>query len=295
MSEPISPVRVAVVQFDPQVGINNRETNLLRSLALAQEAVEGGANLVVLPELSNAGYFFSSRQDAFEHAESVPDGRSVQAWIDFARQQQVFLVAGLAEREGMRLFNTGVLVGPDGFIGKYRKAHLWNLEKLWFTPGDVGFPVFETSIGRIGLLICWDIWFPEVPRILSQQGADIICSLNNWVWTPPPLFDDAGKCMASYLTMTAAHVNNVFIAAASRIGEERGARYLGCSLIAGTNGWPIGAVASADQQEILFADIDLTSSRSAAIWNNLNDLHRDRRADLYDQMLGYTQHPSLPR
>jgi predicted amidohydrolase len=295
MSEPISPVRVAVVQFDPQVGINNRETNLLRSLALAQEAVEGGANLVVLPELSNAGYFFSSRQDAFEHAESVPDGRSVQAWIDFARQQQVFLVAGLAEREGMRLFNTGVLVGPDGFIGKYRKAHLWNLEKLWFTPGDVGFPVFETSIGRIGLLICWDIWFPEVPRILSQQGADIICSLNNWVWTPPPLFDDAGKCMASYLTMTAAHVNNVFIAAASRIGEERGARYLGCSLIAGTNGWPISAVASADQQEILFADIDLTSSRSAAIWNNLNDLHRDRRADLYDQMLGYTQHPSLPR
>jgi predicted amidohydrolase len=295
MSEPISPVRVAVVQFDPQVGINNRETNLLRSLALAQEAVEGGANLVVLPELSNAGYFFSSRQDAFEHAESVPDGRSVQAWIDFARQQQVFLVAGLAEREGTRLFNTGVLVGPDGFIGKYRKAHLWNLEKLWFTPGDVGFPVFETSIGRIGLLICWDIWFPEVPRILSQQGADIICSLNNWVWTPPPLFDDAGKCMASYLTMTAAHVNNVFIAAASRIGEERGARYLGCSLIAGTNGWPIGAVASADQQEILFADIDLTSSRSAAIWNNLNDLHRDRRADLYDQMLGYTQHPSLPR
>ncbi|MBA1377938.1 nitrilase family protein [Pseudomonas brassicacearum] len=295
MSEPISPVRVAVVQFDPQVGINNRETNLLRSLALAQEAVDGGANLVVLPELSNVGYFFSSRQDAFEHAEPVPDGRSVQAWIDFARQQQVFLVAGLAEREGMRLFNTGVLVGPDGFIGKYRKAHLWNLEKLWFTPGDVGFPVFETSIGRIGLLICWDIWFPEVPRILSQQGADIICSLNNWVWTPPPLFDDAGKCMASYLTMTAAHVNNVFIAAASRIGEERGARYLGCSLIAGTNGWPIGAVASADQQEILFADIDLTSSRSAAIWNNLNDLHRDRRADLYDQMLGYTQHPSLPR
>ena len=101
--------------------------------------------------------------------------------------------------------------------------------------------------------------------------------------------------MASYLTMTAAHVNNVFIAAASRIGEERGARYLGCSLIAGTNGWPIGAVASADQQEILFADIDLTSSRSAPIWNSLNDLHRDRRTDLYDPMLGYLQHPCLPR
>jgi predicted amidohydrolase len=295
MSEPTSPVRVAVVQFDPQVGVRNHEQNLHHSLALALEAVNGGANLIVLPELSNTGYFFSNRQDAFEHSELVPNGPSVQAWKDFARQHKIYLVAGLTEREGMRLFNTGVLLGPDGFIGKYRKAHLWNLEKLWFTPGDLGFPVFETPIGRIGMLICWDIWFPEVPRILTQQGADIICSLNNWVWTPPPLFDDAGKCMASYLTMTAAHVNNVFIAAASRIGEERGARYLGCSLIAGTNGWPIGAVASADQQEVLFADIDLTSSRSAAIWNNLNDLHRDRRSDLYDPMLGYTQHALLPR
>lgn len=295
MSESTSPVRVAVVQFDPQVGTQNRAANLSTSLELALEAVNNGANLIVLPELTNTGYFFQNRQDAFDHAEAVPDGPSVGGWEDFARHHQVYLVAGLTEREGSRLYNTGVLVGPDGFIGKYRKAHLWNLEKLWFTAGDSGFPVFDTPIGRIGLLICWDIWFPEVPRILSQQGADIICSLNNWVWTPPPLFDDAGKCMASYLTMTAAHVNNVFIAAASRIGEERGARYLGCSLIAGTNGWPIGRVASADQQEILYADIDLTSARSAPIWNDLNDLHRDRRCDVYDRMLGYTEHPCLPR
>ena len=75
----------------------------------------------------------------------------------------------------------------------YRKAHLWNLEKLWFSPGNLGFPVFETPIGRIGLMICWDVWFPEVPRLLSLQGADIICSLNNWVWTPPPLFDETGN------------------------------------------------------------------------------------------------------
>jgi len=109
------------------------------------------------------------------------------------------------------------------------------------------------------------------------------------------LFDEAGKCMASYLTMTAAHVNNVFIAAASRIGEERDSRYLGCSLIAGTNGWPIGKVASANRQEILFADIDLSHARSAPIWNSLNDLQRDRRIDLYDQTLGYAKHPALPR
>ena len=295
MNPAISPVRIAVVQFDPQVGTQHCQTNLQNSLQLAQQAAKNGANLIVLPELANTGYLFSSRQDAFKHAEVVPDGPSVRAWIDFARQHQVYLVAGLAEQEGMQLFDTAVLLGPDGFIGKYRKAHLWNKEKLWFTPGDLGFPVFETPIGRIGLLICWDIWFPEVPRLLSLQGADIICSLNNWVWTPPPLFDDAGKCMASYLTMTAAHVNNVFIAAANRIGEEQGERYLGCSLIAGTNGWPIGKVAPADEQTILYADIDLSTARSAPIWNNLNDLCRDRRVDVYESMLGYHQHPCLPR
>lgn len=295
MNEPTSLVRVAVVQFDPQVGTQNRSSNLQASLSLALEAVNNGANLIVLPELANTGYLFRNRQDAFEHAESIPDGPSVRAWTDFARDHRVYLAAGLAECEGMQLFDTAVLLGPEGLIGKYRKAHLWNKEKLWFSPGDLGFPVFETPIGRIGLLICWDIWFPEVPRILTQQGADIICSLNNWVWTPPPLFDEAGKCMASYLTITAAHVNNVFIAAANRIGEEQDARYLGCSLIAGTNGWPIGKVASPNEQAILYADIDLSSARSAPIWNSLNDLQRDRRVDLYDGMLGYRHHPCLPR
>ena len=291
----VSEVRVAVVQFDPQVGTQNRPGNLKNSLELALQAVRRGANLIVLPELANTGYLFANRQDAFDHAEPVPDGPSTRAWIDFAVQHQVYLVAVLAERDDMQLFDTAVLLGPDGFIGMYRKAHLWNQEKLWFSPGDLGFPVFETPIGRIGLLICWDIWFPEVPRLLSLQGADIICSLNNWVWTPPPLFDEAGKCMASYLTMTAAHVNNVFIAAANRIGEERGGRYLGCSLIAGTNGWPIGEVASADEEAIIYADIDLSTARSAPIWNSLNDLYRDRRVDLYEPMLGYLHHPCLPR
>ena len=291
----VSPVRVAVIQFDPQVGTDNCLPNLDMSLELAAQAADNGANLIVLPELANTGYLFANRQDAFEHAESIPDGPSVLAWTRFAQEYEVYLVAGLVEQHDMQLFDTAVLLGPDGYIGKYRKAHLWNQEKLWFTPGDIGFPVFETPIGRIGLLICWDIWFPEVPRLLTQQGADIICSLNNWVWTPPPLFDASGKCMATYLTMTAAHVNNVFIAAANRIGQEQDARYLGCSLIAGTNGWPIGEVAPADEQAILYADIDLSTARSAPIWNNLNDLFRDRRVDVYDEMLGYGHHFRFPR
>lgn len=248
-----------------------------------------------MPELANTGYTFNTRQEAFEHSEEVPYGPTTQVWADFATKNKVYLVAGLAEREGNRLYDTAVLLGPDGFIGKYRKAHLWNLEKLWFSPGDSGFPVFETPIGRIGLLVCWDIWFPEVPRLLAQQGADIICSVNNWVWTPPPLFDETGKCMASYLTMTAAHVNSVYIAAANRVGRDRGERFLGCSLIAGTNGWPITEVAPPEDEKILYADIDIVASRSSVMWTELNDLPRDRRTDLYDGMLGYSQSPAFPR
>ncbi|WP_225774952.1 nitrilase family protein [Pseudomonas sp. Marseille-Q5115] len=291
----ISPVRVAVVQFDPQCGVDNGPSNLAQGLALAENAVANGANLIVLPELCNTGYAFRGRTEAYALAEPVPEGPSVQCWEAFSSKHRVYLAAGVAEREGARLYDTAVLVGPEGYIGKYRKAHLWNAEKLWFRPGDLGFPVFETAIGRIGLMICWDVWFPEVPRLLALQGADIICSLNNWVWTPPPLFDEAGKCMASYLTITAAHANNVFIAAANRVGCDRGDRFLGCSLIAGTNGWPLGRVAGAQEETILYADIDLVSARSAPIWNSLNDLPRDRRTDLYDPMLGYRHHPMMPR
>ncbi|MFJ4055261.1 nitrilase family protein [Pseudomonas sp. NPDC089743] len=292
---PISPVKVAVIQFDPQVGLENRNANLKRGLALARQAAREGAGLIVLPELADTGYTFQSRAEAYAHAQTLQDGPSLQAWADFAQEQQVYLAAGFAERDGLKLYDSAVLFGPGGMLGHYRKAHLWNQEKLWFTPGDLGFPVFETPIGRIGLLICWDIWFPEVPRLMAAQGADILCSLNNWVWTPPPLFDVAGRCMASYLTMTAAHVNNVYIAAANRIGSERGGRFLGCSLIAGTNGWPIGEMASADHETILYADVDLSAARSAPIWNSLNDLPRDRRTDLYDATLGYRMHAPMPR
>jgi N-carbamoylputrescine amidase len=290
-----SPVRVAVAQFDPQVGLENRDSNAAAVRERLDQAVRNDANLIVLPELATTGYSFESREEAFAHAESVPDGQTVQGWATFAREHQVYIVGCLVEAEGLRLFDTAVLVGPDGFIGSYRKTHLWNEEKLFFTPGDLGFPVFETRIGRIGLLICWDIWFPETARIVSQLGADIICIPTGWVWTPPPLYDASNTCMAAYLTMTAAHANNVFIATADRIGTERGSGFMGNSLIAGTNGWPIGRIAGPSEDTILYADIDLVQARSAPIWNQLNDLYRDRRTDLYDQLLGFKGGQTAPR
>jgi predicted amidohydrolase len=290
-----SPVRVAVVQFAPEVGTENLKRNAAAIEERLTRAAGAGANLIVLPELATSGYCFRSRAEAFDHAEPVPSGPSANAWEAFAREHQVYIVGCLPELDGAFLFDTAALVGPEGYVGKYRKTHLWNQEKLFFTPGNLGFPVFDTRIGRIGLLVCWDIWFPETARLVGQQGADIICIPTGWVWTPGPLRDAGGVCMPAYLTMAAAHSNNLFIATADRVGTERGAGFLGNSLIAGTNGWPIGRIAGAEEDTILHADIDLVKARGAPIWNNLNDLLRDRRTDLYDQMLGYRGAPAFPR
>lgn len=292
---PMSPIKAAAVQFDMQVGMEHKDANVARTCELIGQAADEGARLIVLPELANTGYSFSSRAEAYEHAEPVPAGPTCAKWIELAAERDLYIVAGITEQDGVNLFDTAVLIGPDGYIGRYRKTHLWNREKLVFEPGDEGFPVFPTPIGRIGLLICWDIWFPEVARILTVQGADIICSLNNWVFTPPPLFDETGKAMASYLTMASSHQNSVHIVAADRVGTERGNKFLGCSLITALNGWPIGRVASAEDEEILYADLDVVGSRSAVMWTDLNDLPRDRRVDLYDPMLGYYDGQAQPR
>lgn len=291
----VSPVRVAVVQFEPRVGVENLKANALAVEQRLTAAADGGAGLIVLPELATTGYVFETREEAYAHAEAVPDGPTVESFVRIAAERNVYIVGCVAERDGVTLYDTAVLVGPEGYIGRYRKTHLWNTEKLWFTPGNEGFAVYDTKIGRIGLLVCWDIWFPETARIVAQMGADIICIPTGWVWTPPPLYDASGVCMAAYLTMTAAHANNVFIATADRIGQERGAGFMGNSLIAGTNGWPIDRIAGPDEDTIIYADVDLTAARTAPIWNQLNDLHRDRRTDLYDQMLGYSDRAPLPR
>lgn len=159
---PTSPIRAAAVQSNPRVGVENKDDNVQATLRQIDEAAANGARLIVLPELASTGYAFDTRDEAYAHAEPVPDGPTCAAWIEAARKHDAYIVAGIAESDGVTLYDTAVIVGPEGFIGKYRKTHLWSREKLIFTPGD-DFPVFETRIGRIGLLVCWDIWFPEIP------------------------------------------------------------------------------------------------------------------------------------
>ena len=275
-------VRIACIQMQPVVG--KVEDNVAHSIGLISRAVELGAKLVVLPELSNSGYMFQSREEAFALSEPIPNGPTVKAWSEIAAKHKLHLVAGICERDENKLFNSAVLIGPSGYVGTFRKVHLWNEENLYFEPGDLGFPVFHTAIGRIGMAICYDGWFPETYRLSALQGADIVCVPTNWV--PIPGQAEGREAMANILAMAAAHSNSIYIACADRVGTERGQPFEGQSLIVGHTGWPVAGPASRDKEEILTADVALGEARRARNWNAFNQVLRDRRSDLYDEMLG---------
>jgi predicted amidohydrolase len=282
-----SAIHVASVQTAPVMG--DVTANVARSIELAEQAAAQGARLVVLPELANTGYVFASRQEAHALAESVPDGPSSRAWIALAQRLGIYLVAGIAERSGGKLYNAAVIAGPDGYLGTYRKLHLWGDENLFFEPGDLGLPVFHTELGRIGVAICYDGWFPEVYRLLALRGADIVAVPTNWV--PMPGQTPDGPAMAHALAIAGAHSNGLTLVCADRVGVERGQPFVGRSLIVGSQGWTSAGPASHDREEVLLAPVDVTASRRARQLNDFNHVLRDRRRDLYDELLGATDAP----
>jgi N-carbamoylputrescine amidase len=279
---PESKVRVAALQMEPHVG--EKERNVARSCEMLEEAAAAGATLAVLPELCNSGYVFATREEAFALAEEVPAGPSCHAWAEIAARRGIHIVAGIAERDGDALYNGAVVIGPHGIIGKYRKNHLWAAENLFFEPGNLGIPVFNTAIGRIAVAICYDIWFPETFRLAALQGADILCVATNWVPMAEQPKDQ--HVMANILAMGGAHSNSMFVAAADRIGSERGQPFIGRSLIVDCTGWPVAGPASDDREEMIIADINLSDARRKRNWNSFNQVLRDRRTDLYGEMLG---------
>jgi predicted amidohydrolase len=268
--------------MEPAVGEN--EHNIRKSLDLIETAAANGATLIVLPELCSSGYVFRTREEAFALSEKVPGGPALDAWAETAAKHGLHIVAGICERDGDVLYNSSVVIGPKGHVGTFRKVHLWNKENLFFEPGNLGYPVFRTPLGRIGTFICYDCWFPESFRLCALQGADIICVPTNWV--PIPGQDETREAMANILVMAAAHSNSVFVAAADRVGTERGQPFIGQSLIASYTGWPIGGPASPDKEEIIYADANLADARRKRNWNEYNQVLRDRRTDVYAEMLG---------
>jgi len=277
-----SQLTVACIQMEPRIGA--KQTNVERSIALIDQAAARCARLIVLPELCNSGYAFASRQEAFDLAEAVPAGPTSQAWAAAARRHDAVIVAGICERAGDALYNSAAIVGPGGPIGTYRKVHLWGAENLFFEPGDLGIRVWKTMFGRMSVAICYDGWFPEIYRLAALQGADILCVPTNWV--PMPDQPDNMMPMANVLAMAGAHSNSMYVAAADRIGVERGQPFLGRSLIVNHTGFPIAGPASADGEEILYAQINLSDARRKRVLNSFNQPLRDRRIDVYDEMLG---------
>ena len=275
-------VTVACLQLEPTFG--DVAGNVARSIAAIDRAASRGASLVVLPELCNTGYAFASRAEALALAEDVPAGPTVKAWAECAARHDLYLVAGLCERSGENLYNAAAVIGPRGYIGVYRKVHLWNEEALYFEPGNLGFPVFHTPIGRIGVAICYDGWFPESFRLCALQGADIVCVPTNWV--PMTGQTEGWPAMANILAMASAHANSLFVACADRVGVERGQPFEGQSLIISYTGWPIAGPASKNDADILCAEVDLRDARRKRNWNDFNQVLRDRRTDVYDEMLG---------
>lgn len=280
-------IKVASIQMEPLIG--RVEDNVARSIALLEKAAEMGAKLAVLPELCNTGYVFESRAEVGALAEVIPDGPSTRAWIDAAKRLDLHIVAGITERSGEIFYNSAVIVGPSGYIGRYRKVHLWGEEALYFAPGDLGFPVFDTPFGRIGCQICYDCWFPESFRIAALQGAELMCVPTNWV--PIPGQDPKREAMANILVMAAAHSNSLFIVASDRVGIERDQPFIGQSLIVSHTGWPVAGPASYDREEVLVAEINLADARRKRNWNEFNQVLRDRRTDVYDRMLGSGHKP----
>ncbi len=274
-------IKVGAIQFEPIFG--EKERNIDKMAKLVDEAANQGAELVVLPEMANSGYVFATRDEAYKLAEQVPDGPTIRRLESIARERNIYIVSGVCEREGTTLYNTAVLVGPEGYIGKYRKLHLWDIDKTWAEPGDLGLPVYKLPFGRLGMIICYDGWFPETTRILTLQGADIICDPANWVVIPNRI--TAENPIPAYVHMVMAHVNGVFLICADRIGEERGVMFLGSSCICGPNGFVAGP-ASFDKEEILIAEINLMDARRKQ-WTQFNHILADRRTDLYDRILGY--------
>jgi N-carbamoylputrescine amidase len=278
-------VRIAVGQFEPRVG--EKERNVARTLELIDEAASRGVELLVLPELCNSGYVFESKEEAESLAEGVPGGPTVEAWLERCVARGLTLVAGIAEREGDALYNSAIVVGPGGFLGTYRKLHLWDQENHWFAPGNRGVPVFDTTVGRIAAIICYDGWFPECYRMAAVAGAEVVCVPTNWV--PIPGQEEGRKAMATILCQAAAHSNSIVVAAADRVGVERGQTFIGQSVIVSHTGWPLAGPASESREELLVADIDPTEARRARRWNDFNDPLADRRPEVYGRMAGRPQ------
>lgn len=269
-------VEIAAVQMEPN--IKEKAHNLETISDRTHIAAGGGAELIVFPECALTGYVFTSREEVAPYAETIP-GVSTEKLEELCRELKVYLVVGLIEKADDKLFNAAVLIGPEGFIGRYRKIHLPYLGVDRFLDGgDKPFEVYETGIGNIGIFICYDCNFPESARVMALMGVDILALPTNW--------PEGRDKIPGYVVPARAFENRVNIVAVNRVGCERGTGFIGHSEIISARG---DVIASAgDKEEIIYGEVSLAESREKHVVIKPGEFEvdciKDRRPEFYEMI-----------
>lgn len=270
--------------------------NLNANIRAIEQAANQGAELILLQELHNSLYFCQTEDTRnFDLAETIP-GPSTEQLAHAAKQNNVVIVSSLFEKRATGLYhNTAVVFERDGSIaGKYRKMHIPDdpgfYEKFYFAPGDLGFNPIDTSVGRLGVLVCWDQWYPEAARLMALAGAELLLYPTAIGWDPRDDQAEQQRQRDAWMTVQRAHAvaNGVPVLSCNRTGHEpdpsqqnKGIQFWGSSFVAGPQG-EILAEAAVDEEQLLVAEIDMNRSESVRrIWPYL----RDRRIDDYDDLL----------
>ncbi len=285
-------MKTALIQ---QKYYNNKNDTIKATKKKIKEAAKNGAMLIVLQELHQNEYFCQSEDTKFfSYADNFQE--DIKFWSEVAKENHVVLVTSLFEKRAAGLYhNTAVVFESDGSIaGKYRKMHIPDdpgfYEKFYFTPGDIGFEPIETSIGKLGVLICWDQWYPEAARIMTLKGADILIYPTAIGWFDEDSNEEKQRQLDSWITIQRSHAiaNAIPLISCNRVGFERdssgvmsGIRFWGNSFVCGAQGEML-ATADDKNETILYADIDSNRTKETRdIWPFL----RDRRIEEYGCIL----------
>ena len=261
-------MRVGFIQNNPVFG--EVEYNLSRVESLLTQYT---ADLMILPELFSTGYHFLNQKEALKLSEPIPEGPTTQTLTRICDKNQISIIAGIAERDENRSYNSAVVIGPNGYLGKYRKIHLFGTEKNCFDQGNLPLKIFNIGAVRVGVMICFDWRFPETARTLALGGADLIAHPSNLVLPHCP-----------QAIITRCLENRIFIVTANRVGTEERIpgntlNFIGQSQVVDPDG-NILCRASENGEETKIIDIDIEKSRNKSI-NSSDDLFTDRRPDLY--------------
>jgi len=288
----MSKLSIALIQ---QTCSNDQGATLLKTCDLIRQAAARGARLVLLQELHSGPYFCQTEEtDQFDRAEPIP-GPTSERLGALAKELGIVLVSSLFERRAAGLYhNTAVVFETDGSVaGIYRKMHIPDdpgfYEKFYFTPGDLGFTPIQTSLGRLGVLVCWDQWYPEAARLMALAGAELLIYPTAIGWDPNDTPEEHERQRAAWETIQRGHAvaNGLPVLVINRVGHEpspdpaaSGIRFWGNSFVAGPQG-ELLAKASNDQEELLIVELDLNRTEQVRrIWPFL----RDRRIDAYQDL-----------